>query len=462
MLLPTFMPPLLQLCSRTNRVALKRAEKSLHLICRHCRLPGLVRYFVQAGQDKAPSLRVVSAGCIVVLLESADAERLDRRVADLEQWIRSAATDASPEVRQLCRRAFALYADAWPDRVSSMTAQLSPTAVRYLGGPGGSSLARSGPSVGRARTAAARPAPAMRQVQRSGEAPPPAGSQRPWEARLHHVSRVPAAPREEHATPPAPAALRVDRQPGPVETPPAMPAYHPVPSADAGTPDADPGSLEPTEAATPSIPPPPEGCAPSERVAYRLALAREQMRARGGRSAAAARVRPASMLMGARKSHEDQDQRPSAARVVCPGAPGPARVPSGGARRVPSAARSVSGKATSSVQPASKDKLLHGESPTETAREHAVALAAEHARRDRGSLHTSNTPELRPATPAQASTPAGGRSSPPKTTTPRANFTPQRRPLSIVDENRASPLAYSVLKKHETGQTASPVHFAPP
>ncbi|WFD30272.1 very-long-chain enoyl-CoA reductase [Malassezia sp. CBS 17886] len=71
-LLPVFVPPLLQLCARTNKVAIKRAEKSLHLI-------------------------FVALGSLVVLVDACDPDRFQKRVPDLERTVRQLATDPSAE-----------------------------------------------------------------------------------------------------------------------------------------------------------------------------------------------------------------------------------------------------------------------------------------------------------------------------------------------------------------------------
>ena len=115
--LPLFMPTLLQLCTRTNRVVLKRAERTLHLICKHSHLTTVVPYFLHALTDKAPSLRIVAAGCLVVLLESTSVVRLTNRVTDLEEAIRLVSTDANGEARAISKSLYALYAGIWPERV---------------------------------------------------------------------------------------------------------------------------------------------------------------------------------------------------------------------------------------------------------------------------------------------------------------------------------------------------------
>lgn len=381
-LLPLFVPPLLQICARTNKVAVKRAEKSLYLICRHCRPVGIVPHLQNAIQDKAPSLRAVAAGCMVFLLADADPVRFARRIAELESCIAHAVTDASPDVRRASRDAYSKYASLWPERVSSFLESLSPTARRYLANV----------------PAAAEPEPPRQTIR---------------------VTRVPAA-RE-----PVRRARRVPMHPEPEpelehahETP-----RRPVFDAEAFTQASKAAAQAPPEEESPAmahIPPPPPGAAPSDGVAYRLALAREQMKAKGR---SMPRTRPASMMLGARS-----ESRP-AARVVYSGIPPE--------RRHPKTCSSFSGGPKS---------LLHGKAVRGN-----VEMAAQRA------SHREHMLKAPAATvsPAAPETPSKGiftdavspvRCAP----TPREQFTPRRRPFGILDGNQGTPHdSPNVEKRHQ-------------
>lgn len=112
-----YVPPLLSLCSRTNKVAQKRAEKCLQLISKHCKLSSTLPLLCEACKDKSGILREVAMACIITLLDNAGSHRLDRRVGDIESTIRIAARDSNPQVRQYSRRLFESYIAAWPARV---------------------------------------------------------------------------------------------------------------------------------------------------------------------------------------------------------------------------------------------------------------------------------------------------------------------------------------------------------
>lgn len=117
-LVPIIVPTLLQICARTNKVALARAKKCLLLIAKHCRLPSLLPLLREGARDKAQTLRIVAVECSLLLLESQESkERIGKRVADVETIIRGAATDSNPEVRQWSKKVFELYVARWPERV---------------------------------------------------------------------------------------------------------------------------------------------------------------------------------------------------------------------------------------------------------------------------------------------------------------------------------------------------------
>lgn len=130
-----FVPTLLLICARTNKIAVKRAEKSLHFIVRHCRAPSVVGYLKEAVRDKSQGLRAVAVGTLVLVLECTEKERLTRRVGDIEGCIKSGATDSHAEVRQLTKRLFELYVSVWPERVEQFTKPMTPTIRRYLSLP---------------------------------------------------------------------------------------------------------------------------------------------------------------------------------------------------------------------------------------------------------------------------------------------------------------------------------------
>ncbi|EPQ29888.1 uncharacterized protein PFL1_02561 [Pseudozyma flocculosa PF-1] len=188
-LVPIFVPTLLAICARTNKVAVKRAEKSLVLICKHCKLPSLVPLLKDAARDKSQGLRAVAMGCILALLESTEKAKLARRISDIEASIKGSATDSNPEVRQISKRVFELYIAMWPERVESFTKPLTPTIRRYLALPKTGALIVDVP-VQAASVASTAAAPPSRS---SASAAPSASSSR------HAQKATPASERRSAA-----------------------------------------------------------------------------------------------------------------------------------------------------------------------------------------------------------------------------------------------------------------------
>lgn len=116
-LVPIFVPSLLTICGRTNKVALGRAKKTLLLIAKHCRLASLLPLLREASKEKVPTLRVAAVETASVLVECIDLARANKRVTDVETMVKGCATDSNPEVRQLSKRLFSAYVERWPERV---------------------------------------------------------------------------------------------------------------------------------------------------------------------------------------------------------------------------------------------------------------------------------------------------------------------------------------------------------
>lgn len=116
-LVSLYVPPLLLICARTNKVAFKRAEKCLHMIAKHCKLPSTLTLLKEACKDKVANLRFVAVTTVTLLLQHAGKDKLNRRVVDLETIIHITATDSNAEVRHSSKRLFEKYVTMWPDRV---------------------------------------------------------------------------------------------------------------------------------------------------------------------------------------------------------------------------------------------------------------------------------------------------------------------------------------------------------
>ncbi|KAF9500377.1 hypothetical protein BDN71DRAFT_1585905 [Pleurotus eryngii] len=134
-ILSTYLPPLLVLCGRTNKVVLNRARTCIRSIIENTQLPGILPILMHDAQDKSVTLRLVVAESILACLSILNPPDLERevRAKEIESSIRFAANDASADVRKVGKQLFAAYQVLLPDRVERFSAPLSPTIKKCLG-----------------------------------------------------------------------------------------------------------------------------------------------------------------------------------------------------------------------------------------------------------------------------------------------------------------------------------------
>ena len=119
-LVPIYLPPLLQLLGRPNKVVLKRTEKCLSTIITNCHIPSILLELNKGLVDEAATCRRGCAtGLEIALAEWAVDEGVwsDRTLRALEEGLKRMAPDKDAEVRQTGRRVWVKYQQLWPERV---------------------------------------------------------------------------------------------------------------------------------------------------------------------------------------------------------------------------------------------------------------------------------------------------------------------------------------------------------
>lgn len=120
-----YVPTLLNLTTRTNKLYISRAQTCLTHIVIASRLPALIHLLREAVKDKSHTLRIAATELVVSFLEAwrdqgdEDALRRAKWVEDVESVIRSTAKDANATVRKTSRSIFELYKTIWSDRVDA-------------------------------------------------------------------------------------------------------------------------------------------------------------------------------------------------------------------------------------------------------------------------------------------------------------------------------------------------------
>ncbi|KAI0085118.1 clasp N terminal-domain-containing protein [Irpex rosettiformis] len=133
-LLSLFIPTLLTLSSRPNKVFVSRARDCLNTIVSCTQSSVVLPLLVHHIHDKSTSVRLTVAETALTYLNCANPPDVQReaRAKDVELLIKAAAVDANADVRKYGRDLFDAYKVLLPERVHSFTAPLTPTIRKYL------------------------------------------------------------------------------------------------------------------------------------------------------------------------------------------------------------------------------------------------------------------------------------------------------------------------------------------
>ena len=116
-LMQVFIPSVLKLCTRTNKLYISRARTLLDTITGHTSLTSIVPYFQGCWSDKSTTLRLAAAESMVSALKKFNPPDLSRYISHIETAILSAGVDKDPSVRSAGRKLFECYKALWPERV---------------------------------------------------------------------------------------------------------------------------------------------------------------------------------------------------------------------------------------------------------------------------------------------------------------------------------------------------------
>lgn len=128
-LLPLYLPRLLRLLCRTNKLYIQRTSYALTTILQNTLLVDMLRYVVgewKAEAGKSTSFRIGASELVGVLLGLVEMdgetgnrvkEAAERRVEELEWIVRVGATDKEQKVRAEIKKVWEVYKRVWKDRV---------------------------------------------------------------------------------------------------------------------------------------------------------------------------------------------------------------------------------------------------------------------------------------------------------------------------------------------------------
>lgn len=117
-LVTVYLPPLIQLLGRPNKVFLKRAEKCLWTIISNCHLPSILTELKRGLSDEAATCRRgCAAGFERALIDWDRSQFGEKGVGVLEEALRKVGGDKDVEVRAIGKRVWASFSEIWPERV---------------------------------------------------------------------------------------------------------------------------------------------------------------------------------------------------------------------------------------------------------------------------------------------------------------------------------------------------------
>ncbi|PIL36065.1 hypothetical protein GSI_01725 [Ganoderma sinense ZZ0214-1] len=146
-LVPHYLPTLLTLCTRTNKVFLNRAKACIAALVEYTQAPAIIHYSSLSISDKSVSLRLAAAETMLLCLKGFNPPDLEKevRAKEIEATIRATAVDASADVRKVGRKIFDAYKILLPRRLQSFTDPLTPRTRKYLDIKAGTAAPRSQP-----------------------------------------------------------------------------------------------------------------------------------------------------------------------------------------------------------------------------------------------------------------------------------------------------------------------------
>jgi hypothetical protein len=120
-----YVPTLIRLLGKANKVYVARSQNALHAIVRNTQLASIIPHLAAAYvDDKSNSVRGGCVECLMVLLRGGDKggpvcdkNALSRWLPHLEMIISRGATDKDVRVRELCKKIWETYRTIWAERV---------------------------------------------------------------------------------------------------------------------------------------------------------------------------------------------------------------------------------------------------------------------------------------------------------------------------------------------------------
>ncbi|KAI9279490.1 clasp N terminal-domain-containing protein [Umbelopsis sp. AD052] len=139
-----FLPHIMKLFTRSNKLFVGRSIKCVSVIIQHAKIPRAIPQFCKAISKPDPNkqMRMGAAQCLTSSIEFNATSDLEHHLEIIENAIRVGAMDPAPEVREVVRKCFEMYKKQLPEPSIIFISSLPANIRKYLkiAGKGESSL----------------------------------------------------------------------------------------------------------------------------------------------------------------------------------------------------------------------------------------------------------------------------------------------------------------------------------
>ncbi|KAJ1981912.1 hypothetical protein H4R34_001894 [Dimargaris verticillata] len=133
-LIDVFVPSLLKLCSRTNKVFVTRAKRCMVGLIATCQMTEALSQYHEALKSTNKILRECAVEFVLATIQVASPGTLNAtHLGTVELTIKDAIVDSAPKVRDTAKQCYKEYCQAYPVRLPAFHDTLSATARKYLG-----------------------------------------------------------------------------------------------------------------------------------------------------------------------------------------------------------------------------------------------------------------------------------------------------------------------------------------
>lgn len=119
-LVPIYIPPILRLSNRTNKVYVVRSQATIALIIGFCHIPSILSCLLTACKEsKIATGRTAAVEGVLRALTKWDwsPKEFQNRITTVEEIIRITGRDKDASIRQVSRQIFETYKNLFPERV---------------------------------------------------------------------------------------------------------------------------------------------------------------------------------------------------------------------------------------------------------------------------------------------------------------------------------------------------------